>query len=116
MLAADPAGDPKGAPVDHVASITPDPLTAHDDLPDVYANGCHLDVKTVTVRPCTYGDPTSDTVVAVVGDSHAAQWLPALEEIATQRHWKLLELHKIVLPVDPGVTRREQGTAATPNA
>jgi hypothetical protein len=32
--------------------------------------------------------------VALVGDSHAAQWFPALEQIASKRGWRLLVLTK----------------------
>jgi hypothetical protein len=39
---------------------------------------------------CVYGDPASTTVIALFGDSHAAQWFPALEQLALQHHWRLL--------------------------
>ena len=34
---------------------------------------------------CTFGDPQGSTTVALVGDSKAMQWLPALEEAAATR-------------------------------
>jgi hypothetical protein len=49
----------------------------------------------VTVSPaCVYGDPGSSTTVVLFGDSHAAQWFPALERIATDRGWRLVSLTK----------------------
>jgi hypothetical protein len=72
-----------------VKSITPDPLVARDDIPSVYKDGCHGDEKLSVVRACTYGDKNSPIDVVVVGDSHAAQWVPAMQQIATQRHWRL---------------------------
>ena len=35
------------------------------------------------------GHAESDYVVAIVGDSHAAQWIPALQKIAHENDWKL---------------------------
>ncbi|WP_206447324.1 acyltransferase family protein [Agrococcus sp. KRD186] len=39
--------------------------------------------------PCTVGDPDADTRVALVGDSHAAMLLTALEPAAEERGWAL---------------------------
>jgi peptidoglycan/LPS O-acetylase OafA/YrhL len=101
ILAADPDGDPHGAPVDQVPFMTPTALHARDDLPVVYADGCHLDFDPVIPKACTFGDPHSATTVVVVGDSHAAQWVPALQVIAAQRHWKLLSYTKSSCPLTP---------------
>ena len=49
---------------------------------------------------CATGDTASTTTVALVGDSHAAMWTPAFQQIATQRHWRLEMLAKAGLPVD----------------
>jgi hypothetical protein len=38
---------------------------------------------------CHFGDPDGDVEVALVGNSHAAQWLPALQQIAQTRHWRI---------------------------
>ncbi|PZM89508.1 MAG: acyltransferase, partial [Actinobacteria bacterium] len=46
-------------PVDRVPHITPDPLVARDDLPDVYTAGCHVTRQESAVRGCTYGNPAS---------------------------------------------------------
>jgi hypothetical protein len=50
----------------------------------------------VTVAPdgCVFGDTTSATTVVLFGDSHAAQWFPAMRLLATRRHWKLVEMSK----------------------
>lgn len=39
---------------------------------------------------CALGDTTSDKVIAVVGDSHAAMWLPAWDAIGKQEHIKIV--------------------------
>ena len=38
---------------------------------------------------CATGDTASTTTVALVGDSHAAMWNPAFQQLADQRHWRL---------------------------
>ncbi|MEV1023217.1 acyltransferase family protein [Streptomyces sp. NPDC050264] len=60
----------------------------------VYRDGCHVGLNSVDVPPCVYGDPTSATTVVLFGDSHAAQWFPAIERLARERHWRLVSLTK----------------------
>lgn len=48
---------------------------------------------------CAMGDTASSTTVALVGDSHAAMWTPAFQEIATQRRWRLEMLAKGACPL-----------------
>lgn len=60
----------------------------------VYRDGCHVDNAATGTPACVYGDPHSDTVVVLFGDSHAAQWFPALDRLARERHWKLVSLTK----------------------
>ena len=89
VLAANPFGDPAGQAVDSPGSITPDVTQAHQDIPIVYAAGCHVDSPVVTPEACTFGDASSGVNVVLVGDSHAAQWEPALKALAVARHWHL---------------------------
>jgi hypothetical protein len=39
--------------------------------------------------PCPAGDTTSDTSVVIFGDSHAAQWLAALETAGQRAGWRV---------------------------
>lgn len=63
-------------------NMTPALDEVADDVADVYADGCHHDVEEEAVQDCVYGDPDGSARVAVFGDSHSAQWLPAVEELA----------------------------------
>jgi hypothetical protein len=72
---------------------------ARKDLPRSYADGCHLDFPTVDPPDCAYGDTASGTTVVLVGDSHAAQWLPTLEVLAVERGWRLVSLTKSACPM-----------------
>jgi peptidoglycan/LPS O-acetylase OafA/YrhL len=94
VLGNHPLGNPVGAPVNRVASITPNPTVARGDVPSVYADGCHDSPTQTAPSHCVYGDTTSKVEIAIVGDSHAAEWVPALQQIATSRHWKLLTYTK----------------------
>ena len=38
---------------------------------------------------CTFGDANSNDPVALVGNSHAGQWLPSLEPLAAKHHWRI---------------------------
>ncbi|MGX1561954.1 acyltransferase family protein [Streptomyces sp. NPDC055506] len=60
----------------------------------VYRDGCHVDYAATRTGPCVYGDRTSSRTVVLFGDSHAAQWFPALQRLATARGWKLVSLTK----------------------
>ncbi len=45
-----------------------------------------------TISQCVFGSSTSSTTVVLFGDSHAAQWLPALAPVAIASHFKLIVL------------------------
>ncbi|WP_461003765.1 acyltransferase family protein, partial [Streptomonospora sediminis] len=77
--------DPMGSPD---VPIYPSPVAAGDDLPDVY-DDCQASPRLTTLQSCVYGPEDADTTVAVAGDSHAAQWVPALRKIAEQQDWRL---------------------------
>jgi peptidoglycan/LPS O-acetylase OafA/YrhL len=89
VLGSHPASDPDGVPVDEVSDLVMDALAARNDNSPIYHDGCHLDQKSTDLKPCIYGDRTSDQVVALVGDSHAGQWVPALESLAKEHGWRL---------------------------
>ena len=85
-LPADPLASPSGRPPTPGGRVPADLVPAladvRDDLPTIYGDGCHLDQRTVTPKVCVFGDPSSSTTVVLFGDSHAAQWFPALERLA----------------------------------
>jgi len=75
------------------------PLTEVGDArPVIYSDGCHLSVKATVSGPCAYADTRSSTKVVLIGDSHAAQWFPAVEAIALERGWRLESLTKSACP------------------
>ncbi len=66
--------------------------------PEVFVNGCVLSWREVEQPECVSGDAGAPTTVALVGDSHAAMWQPALEPIARERHWRLQTMSKVLCP------------------
>lgn len=78
--------------------------------PLVDRSGCLLSFDQVEQPPCEYGVPSATTTVVLFGDSHAAQWLPAVDTLARQQGWRVVMLSKAVCPsvdtpVDFYVTR-----------
>ncbi len=73
---------------------------AMDDIPaEIYDTHCHLSFLDVDAGDCVFGDTTATTTVVLFGDSHAAQWFPALDQLARQQRWKLVSLTKSACPV-----------------
>ena len=78
------------------------------EKPAVYADNCHSNYGEIISGECIYGDKTSKKTIVLYGDSHAAQWFPALEQLAIDRAYKLVSLTKSACPsVD--VPRADQG-------
>ena len=85
-----PAGAPSPVPRD----LQPPLTVARDDLPEVYGDDCMASYDQTTPGECVYGKPDGRTRVVLYGDSHAAQWLPALTAIAQEHDWRLVALVK----------------------
>ncbi len=68
--------------------------------PEAFVNGCVLSWQDTAVPDCVSGDAASATKVALIGDSHAGMWHPALEATAQQRGWRLETYAKSHLPAD----------------
>ncbi len=62
------------------------------DKGPVFREGCLIYTNRLTSPPCHYGVVGSKKKVAVLGDSHALQWTPALINIAKRRGWELTML------------------------
>ena len=89
-----PAPDPNTAqPLP--ASVRPPLRSAAGDRERIEADGCELGNFDVQPRSCVYGNPGAAITVALVGDSHAAQWFPALEVLAQRHDWRLVVFTKI---------------------
>ena len=66
--------------------------------PKVNDDKCHVTHGGSVSGPCTYGDLNSKVTIVLYGDSHAAQWFPALEKLAIKYSFKLISLTKSACP------------------
>ena len=64
------------------------------EKPAVYDDGCHVNYGEIESGDCTYGMKGAATKVVLYGDSHAAQWFPALEKLARETGFELTSLTK----------------------
>jgi peptidoglycan/LPS O-acetylase OafA/YrhL len=80
------------------SNLDPSLDDARSNQAEIYTNGCHLAAFVVEPKKCEYGNTESTTEVLLFGDSHAAQWFPALEAAATAQGWKLVVMTKSGCP------------------
>lgn len=79
-----PASPPNATPF-VPRNMTPALDAVADDVAPMYGDGCHYDVKREDVQECHYADVDGSRTIAVFGDSHSAQWFPAVEDFAERR-------------------------------
>jgi hypothetical protein len=88
-------------------SLLSTPNVARIDRPVVYADGC-WSVRPFTKRQvCTYGDPAGAVRIALMGNSHAGHWQPAIAPVAEERGWRLdtyliSQCYSVTIPVEVG--------------
>ncbi len=87
-----------------------------DVIPRQLTPGCMTLAAATEITTCDWGVPDGAKTVVVVGDSHAAQWLPMVDEVALKYDWRVvyigkqycsLTAQKDLLPIDPGKTYQE---------
>lgn len=81
------------------SNLSPPLTDAATDERSIYLDGCLRDFLEVGQPECAMGDTDSATTVALVGDSHAVMWNPALRPPADQRHWRVETLTKAGCPL-----------------
>ncbi len=89
------------------AAIEPELAQAAGDWGGKLNDSCTPTVAQSSEPICVLGDRNAKQEMVVLGDSHALMWLEALNSIALQAHWKLVDLGKpscpadIVTPINP---------------
>jgi peptidoglycan/LPS O-acetylase OafA/YrhL len=81
------------------SNLDPPLAKAPADKAAVFVNGCVRSWRDVGQNECATGDTASPTTVALIGDSHAAMWNPAFQQLAEQWHWRLETLAKVTCPM-----------------
>lgn len=113
-----PGGDYPGAMMLTGDAAVPSQLPARpplavikEDLPVVYELGCHTSPRSSVSRPCVLRQSeNSRPTVVIVGDSHAANWVPTLQAVASQADWTLISITKsacgLMVDTDAAAVRR----------
>ena len=94
-----PAALVDGVDVPHGVPFLPSLETLRNDIPVVYkGEGCHQNQRDSNPKHCILGAKDAPTTVAIFGDSHAAQWFPALARVSKKKNWRLISLTKSACP------------------
>ncbi|HEX7949432.1 MAG TPA: acyltransferase family protein, partial [Candidatus Limnocylindrales bacterium] len=117
---AQPVGSPlpipSEAPAPHPwalpTGVQPPLASARDDKERLISDGCFSSLKGSTPKDCTFGNPNGTFTIALVGDSHASHWFPAVEAIANAQGWRLMTFVKascvfVDLPIFSPLLKRE---------
>ena len=90
-----PSPAPSDGPIALPADLTPSLAAARDDEERLRGDGCLAFERVTTPPDCVYGVKGSAITIALVGDSHASHWFPAIEAIALERGWRLVTFVKV---------------------
>ncbi|MBD1540739.1 acyltransferase [Arthrobacter sp. IA7] len=86
-LAFDPG---RPAHVPQQKAVVPDPAVATKDVPLTNKDGCNVyDPVKSPDTGCTYGDLEAQRTLAIIGDSHASQYVDPLASIGEKNGWKV---------------------------
>jgi peptidoglycan/LPS O-acetylase OafA/YrhL len=93
------ARDPRSRPCENPRlrfAVAPTPIEA----PKLDNAPCDMVERHDRLAVCAFGEPPSKAkaTVAVVGDSHAAHWRPALAAVAEHERWRALSLTRTGCP------------------
>jgi peptidoglycan/LPS O-acetylase OafA/YrhL len=81
-------------PQERAKAVRPNPLHARADRSRVFYDGCLTGVAGTHSNRCLYGDPNGTRTLIIFGDSHAMQYFAPIEQLANERHWRLIDLTK----------------------
>lgn len=97
--------DPQGCAEFATTTLSPSPALARDDRHAAYTENCITPTASVELRTCEFGDAEADFRVAIIGDSHAANWFPAFDRLANERGWQLITHLKSACPESTAIKR-----------
>ena len=89
------------------AGLAPRPVSAPEaaqiasvstTLPIIYADRCQASHYSNLLLPCRFNSAGSGATVMLIGDSHAAEWFPALLSASHAEHWRLISHTKAGCP------------------
>jgi peptidoglycan/LPS O-acetylase OafA/YrhL len=82
-----------GAPVP-LRDFAPRLVDVEDDVASAYDQGCVQQILRPAVQTCVYGPRGAALRIALIGDSHAIHWLPALEALIERMELQVVAVTK----------------------
>jgi len=86
-----PGYDYRKEPVD---ALVPPPVHASLDIASAHQEGCYQNIDGTAALVCAYGSAVAKKRIALVGDSHAAHWFPAFQEMVANRDLRFFGIAK----------------------
>lgn len=83
-------------------TIVPLPQNVRSELPSGAEGRCKSSMTDDFTPTCEFGDPESEIKIALVGDSHIEQYLPAFELLAERNGWRVQTFFKASCPFSAG--------------
>lgn len=80
-------------------ALVPDLGTALREFRQAPTHDCLQDVLAEGIIRCERGDVEGDVHIALIGDSHALSWFPAVEQAALRHGWRVTTLLRGSCPV-----------------
>jgi len=80
------------------ANVQPALADARADEERLRLDHCLAWEQITVPADCVYGNRAGTVTIALVGDSHAAHWFPALERFAKHEGWRLVTFVKVACP------------------
>lgn len=80
------------------SDVRPTIANARTDSERLYRDRCASQVDDAHPKSCVYGNKSGTFTVALVGNSHAGAWFPAVEALALERGWRLIPYVKLSCP------------------
>lgn len=78
-------------PYDLRQPTVPEVSRARHDNPELYTRKCHVGMYSADPIACEFGFAGARNTVVIVGDSHAAQWLPSLQALdLAETEWRII--------------------------
>ena len=78
--------------------VRPGLVAAPEDYEALKRNACLQDEAATSPKSCVFAKASSRYTLALVGDSHASHWFPALQRVADDRGWRLETYVKVSCP------------------
>ena len=75
-------------------NLRPSLPDARLSVSDTLQNGCDVSIPDIEPVVCNYGDEDGEIVAVLIGDFHAAHWMPALDQLAQRSGIRLIPLTK----------------------